>query len=52
MDRERNHTHHTKTIGRLFAMVAVVAAACQGEASDPGATGRAAAAGPVLPVAW
>ena len=44
MDRERNHTHHTKTIGRLFAMVAVVAAACQGEASDPGATGRAAAA--------
>ena len=30
MDRERNHTHHTKTIGRLFAMVAVAAAACQG----------------------
>ena len=43
MDRERNHTHHTKTIGRLFAMVAVVAAACQDEPSDPGATGRAAA---------
>ena len=30
MDRERNHTHHTKTIGRLFAMFAVAAAACQG----------------------
>ena len=44
MDRERNHTHHTKTIGRLFAMVAVVAAACLDEPSDPGATGRAAAA--------
>ena len=44
MDRERNHTHHTKTIGSLFAMVAVVAAACQGETSDPGATGSAAAA--------
>ena len=44
MDRERNHTHHTKTIGTLFAMVAVVAAACQGETSDPGATGSAAAA--------
>ena len=29
MDRERNHTHHTKTIGRLFAMFAVAAAACQ-----------------------